>query len=106
MIDILENGPKDWVGLGASGTVLASDVKAALRTVGVADRLLVVVAPDFDGYMAELVAGLQDACARGEAGRCALLVPLGMAKEARLRGESGSFRVFDARDAAEQWLLD
>jgi hypothetical protein len=104
MIERLDDSLGNMVGLSASGTVMARDVKAALRVVGVAERLLVVVTSDFDGYLSELVGGLQNACSHGEAGRCALVVPQGMTREARLRGESGSFRVFETRAAAEQWL--
>ena len=104
MIERLDGSPEGVIGLSATGTVLKRDVKEALDRVGVVDKLLVVVTPDFDGYMSELVAGLQFACSHGEAGRCALVVPQGMAKEAKLRGESDSFCVFEARDAATQWL--
>lgn len=105
MIERQDESPKDLVGLSASGTVMAHDVKEALRMVGVAEKLLVMVTPDFDGYLAELVGGIQHACTHGEAKRCALVVPQGMAEEARQRGESSNYRVFEARDAAEQWLF-
>ena len=104
MIEKLDDGPAGLDGLSASGTVMARDVKEALRVIGGAEKLLVVLTADFDGYMSELVGGIQHACRHGDAGRCALVVPEGMREEADLRGESEGFRIFETRDAAVQWL--
>ncbi len=102
MLSRLDDSPEGVTGLSVRGTILKRDVKEALDKVGVVGKLLVVVTPEFDGYMSELVAGLQIACSHEEEGRCALVVPPGMASEAKLRGSRDSFRVFEARTAAVQ----
>jgi hypothetical protein len=104
MIESLDDSPDGVTAFRATGTVLKRDVKEALDKVGMVEKLLVVVTADFDGYMSELVAGLERACSNEDAGRCALVVPAGMAREAKLRGESDSFSIFEARDPAVQWL--
>ncbi len=104
MIDSMEDSPEGVVGLIASGTVLKHDVTEAMRLVGSADRMMVVVAPRFDGYMAELIGGLRQSCEDGQAGRCALVVPEDMRSEASMQGEGGAFRIFTAQGEAESWL--
>ncbi|KFE33593.1 hypothetical protein [Thioclava atlantica] len=104
MIEKMDNAPGGITGFEVSGTVLAHDVTEALRVVAPSDRLLVQVAPRFDGYMAELVGGMRRACRDGQAERCALIVPKDMRSEATMQGEGDGFRVFTARDEAERWL--
>ncbi|OWY01455.1 MULTISPECIES: hypothetical protein [Thioclava] len=104
MIEKMEDGPEGVAALRASGTVLKHDVTEAMRLVGTADRMMVVVAPRFDGYMAELIGGLRQSCEDGQAGRCALVVPEDMRSEADLQGEGGAFRIFTVQAEAERWL--
>lgn len=100
----MKNSPAGVAGLEASGTVVARDVTEALRMVAPTEKLLVEVAPRFDGYMAELVGGMRRACREGQAQRCALVVPEDIRSEATMQGEGDGFRIFTARGAAEAWL--
>ncbi|KEO55109.1 hypothetical protein [Thioclava pacifica] len=104
MIEKMDNSPAGVAGLEASGTVLARDVTEALRIVAPTQKLLVEVAPRFDGYMAELVGGMRRACRDGQAERCALVVPQDMHDEATMQGEGDGLRIFTARNEAEDWL--
>jgi hypothetical protein len=104
MIEKMSECRAGMTGLTVSGTVLSRDVNEAVRMLAPTDRLLVQVAPRFDGYMAELVGGMHRACREGQAKRCALVVPEDMASEATMQGESAGFRVFTARPEAELWL--
>lgn len=104
MIERMTACPAGITGLDVSGTVLLRDVNEAIRMVAPTDRLLVRVASRFDGYMAELVGGVQRACRDGQATRCALVVPDDMMPEATMQGEGAGFRVFSATQEAERWL--
>lgn len=104
MIEKMTDCSAGVTGLTVSGTVLSRDVNEAMRMFAPTDRLLVQVAPRFDGYMAELVGGMHRACREGQAKRCALVVPEDMADEATMQGEGAEFRVFTTRPDAESWL--
>ncbi len=65
MLERIQEAPADTLALRASGTVVASDVGAALEAAlgpsKAATGLAVVIDPDFDGYLVELARGLTDA---------------------------------------------
>ena len=65
MLERIPDAPADTLALRASGTVVASDVGAALdAALGPtipATGLTVVIDPDFDGYLVELARGLTEA---------------------------------------------
>ncbi len=65
MLERIPDAPADTLALRASGTVVASDVGAALdAALGptiAATGLAVVIDPDFDGYLVELARGLTEA---------------------------------------------
>lgn len=65
MLEQVADAPVGTLALRASGTVIASDVGAALNAAlgagDVAIGLAVIIDPDFDGYLVELARGLTDA---------------------------------------------
>jgi hypothetical protein len=65
MLERVEDAPAHTFALRASGTVMAGDVESALEaTLGASTAstgLVIVIDPDFDGYLAELARGLASA---------------------------------------------
>jgi hypothetical protein len=107
--------PKGVAGLMALGTVVEHDVPQAVALVGGAGSatpgLAVFVARDFDGYLAELLRGLEKTAEDGDApfARWALILRDDEIGEADLYGKSlagGKLRVFrdSERQAALGWL--
>jgi hypothetical protein len=103
--------PAGVVGLTANGTVIAQDVAQALDVLQAETRgaggLIVVVDPDFDGYLSELVAGLS-AAASGDKplfAKWALVLPDAMVPEATQLGGGEKVTIFPAsrREAAIAW---
>jgi len=90
MLTTLKGLPESLVGLSAGGTVLAGDIEMVTQDLSPGTRLVIVVEPTFDGYLAELSRGL----AKGGCERCALIVPDDMLDEARIHPESDRFRIF------------
>jgi len=101
MLTRLEGQPEELIRLRASGTVLATDVSLAMRDLPARAHLIVVLDPDFDGYLAEISRGL----AAADCARCALIVPDDMLVEARIHADTETFRTFPAseRGKATMW---
>jgi len=108
--------PNGVLALRASGTVIAQDVPEAVALLAgtrpeLKERGLVVfVGPDFDGYLAELVRGLEEEAAKGNApfARWALVVEDDKMGEVHQFGRfaaEGNFRVFQesVRQSALEW---
>ena len=101
MLTRLEGLPEELVRLHASGTVVATDVSLAMRDLPAQAHMVVVLDPDFDGYLAEISRGL----AGSDCARCALIVPDDMIEEARIHADTDRFRIFPAseRGKATMW---
>jgi hypothetical protein len=99
MLDRAADTPAGVVGLVANGTVIAQDVSQALAAVdprGEKRGLIVFVDPDFDGYLSELVSGLDKASSAASPmfQRWALVVPDGVLDEARLHRGGAVLKIF------------
>ncbi len=91
MLERLLDAPADTLALRASGTVMARDVEAAIEAAlgpsGASTGLVVVIDPDFDGYMAELARGLSSsALAHKNLVKLAVVCDSGLLDEAKLSG--------------------
>jgi hypothetical protein len=108
MLEPLTDLPAGVCGLRALGTVVAADVAAAIAGAAAASGhattkgLVVVIDPDFDGYLAELVRGLATAAAAPAPAfaRFALIAPDGVVSEARAHGADAP-RIFPASQRAD-----
>jgi hypothetical protein len=100
MLDPIIDLPAGVVGLRANGTVIAQDISQALTLASAAaDRsrgLIVVVDPDLDGYLAEIVAALDKASEAEPAlfQQWALVVPDDVVSEAEQYRGAGKLSVF------------
>jgi hypothetical protein len=109
MLEPLTDLPAGVVGLRAIGTVLAEDVAAAITAAAAAPGhaptkgMVVLIDPDFDGYLAELVRGLATAAVAPAPAfaRFALIAPDGVVSEARSHGGDFAMRIFPASRHAE-----
>ncbi|MGJ0505970.1 MAG: hypothetical protein ACR652_02300 [Methylocystis sp.] len=103
MLESLAETPPGVRGLRATGVVVAADVAQALAAAqpDAAAGLVVVIDPDFDGYLAELMRGLAAAAAAPAPAfaRVALVAPDDMLAEAGRHG--GEVRLFPASRRAE-----
>lgn len=106
MIHQMTHAPAGVTGLSIAGIVLKRDVASALDGVPGGARVLAVVDPEFDGYMAELIAGLSGGIEAGQIARAALVVPGGMLSEAsgHIRNPALSAFASSDRAQAESWL--
>jgi hypothetical protein len=105
-------------GLRASGTVVEQDVREAVAQAAAAAKdtsthrgLVVFVDPEFDGYLAELIRGLEREAAQNPASfaRWALVVKDDVVEEASQFGSfiaDSNLRVFpdSARTSALEWV--
>jgi hypothetical protein len=91
MLERVLDAPADTLALRASGTVMARDVEAAIEAAlgpsGASTGLVVVIDPDFDGYLAELARGLSSsALAHKNLVKLAVVCDSGLLDEAKLSG--------------------
>jgi hypothetical protein len=113
MLERVVDAPAHALALNASGTVMARDVEAAIEAAvgpsSAATGLVIVIDPDFDGYLAELGRGLGAAAL---AHKClvklAVVCDVGLLDEAKLSGFDVSpvpIRLFPSteRKAALDW---
>lgn len=112
MLERMQDAPERALALQASGTVVASDVDAAVEAAlgsKAALGLVVVISQDFDGYLAELARGLKSvALAHKSIVRIAVVAEAGQIEEGRLIGWNDPpvpIRLFPAseRRAAFGW---
>ena len=113
MLERVPDAPAHALALNASGTVMASDVEAAIEAaVGQSDAatgLVIVIDPDFDGYLAELARGLASSgLAHKNLVKLAVVCDAGLLDEAKLSGFDVSavpIRLFASADrwAALEW---
>ena len=113
MFEPLGELPEGLSGLRASGTIVERDVTEAVASAAKAMQgskgrgLVVIVGPDFDGYLAELVRGLAKEAAVAPFARYALVVKDDELDEVRQYGCFGAdnLRVFGerARQSAIEW---
>jgi hypothetical protein len=113
MLERVPGAPAGTLALRASGTVIASDVGAALdATLGAANAamgLAVIIDPDFDGYLVELARGLTNASlAHKQLVRIAVIADADQMEGATLAGFDVSavpIRLFTTSDekAAFDW---
>jgi hypothetical protein len=113
MLEPVQNAPAHTLALSASGTVVASDIEAAIEAVlgqsDAATGLVIVIDPDFDGYFAELARGLANASlAHKSLVKLALVADADRMDEAKLSGFEASavpVRLFASADqkAALDW---
>ncbi len=113
MLERLPDAPAHALALNASGTVMASDVEAAIEAAvgqsGAATGLVIVIDPDFDGYLAELARGLANsALAYKNLVKLAVVCDAGLLDEVKLSGFDVSavpIRLFASADrrAALEW---
>lgn len=110
--ELTENGIQQ---LSATGTILAGDVAklfgASDLNLDATRGFLLVIGPDFDGYLSELAKGLERASTHlSDAQRhMAVVMTDGMLHEASLTGlkeDGATLRTFpaDAKQAAIDWL--
>jgi hypothetical protein len=113
MLERIQDAPAHTVALRALGTVMAQDVEAAIQAAlgpsSAASGLVVVIDPDFDGYLAELSRGLANAAlAHRSLVKLAVVADAGRLDEARLSGIDVSavpIRLFPVadRNVAFEW---
>ena len=113
MLERSQAAPADTLAVRASGTVVASDVGAALDEAlshtNAATGLAVVIDPDFDGYLVELARGLTSASlAHKNLVRIAVVADADQMEEAKVAGFDVSavpIRLFTMLEekAAFQW---
>ena len=105
MLERVVDAPAEALALSASGTVMARDVEAAIEAAvgpsSAATGLVIVIDPDFDGYLAELARGLGSAAlAHKPLVKLAVVCDAGLLNEAKLSG-------FDvSRAQADAMILD
>jgi hypothetical protein len=113
MLERVPDAPTHALALNASGTVMASDVEAAIEAaVGpseAATGLVIVIDRDFEGYLAELARGLANAAlAHKSLVKLAVVTDVDRMDEARVSGLDVSavpIRLFASADrrAALEW---
>ena len=113
MLERVVDAPAHALALNASGTVMARDVEAAIEAaVGLssaATGLVIVIDPDFDGYLAELARGLGSAAlAHKPLVKLAVVCDVRLLDEAKVSGFDVSpvtIRLFPSteRKAALDW---
>jgi hypothetical protein len=113
MLERMQDSPEHALALKASGTVMARDVEAAVDSAlgasAVGTGLVIVIDPDFDGYLAELARGLTTvSVAHKNVVRIAVVGNADQIEEAKLSGFSDSavtIRLYDSSDrrAAYDW---
>ncbi len=95
MLERVLDAPAETLALRASGTVMARDVEAAIEAAmgpSVASAgVVIVIDPDFDGYLAELGRGLSSsALAHKNLVKLAVVCDAGLLDEAKLSGFEAS----------------
>jgi hypothetical protein len=113
MLQRVQDAPAHTLALSASGTVVASDIEAAIEEgLGQSDAatgLVIIVNADFDGYFAEMARGLTNASlAHKSLVKFAVVANGDQMDEAKLSGFDASpvpFRLFAPADqkAALEW---
>ncbi len=113
MLERLQEASDQFIGLCASGTVMARDVEEAIGALAVVGSvpagLVFVVDRDFDGYFAEVVRGLVNASlAHRSLVKLAVVTEAEQMEEARLAGfdrAAAPVRLFTSTDrkAAFDW---
>jgi len=113
LLQRLQDAPAHTLALGASGTILARDVEAAIEAAsashGAATGLIIVIEREFDGYFAELSRGLLNVSGtRKNLTRIAVITEADRMDEAKLGGLDASgagLRLFPTseRRAAYEW---
>ncbi len=105
MLERIQDGPTQAVALKASGTVMASDVEqaaAALATGPAPIGLVIVIDPDFDGYMAEVARGLANvSLAHKTIVRIAVVLDPGQMSESGFSVSAVPIRTFATGDRRE-----
>ncbi len=91
MLERVPDAPAETLALRASGTVMARDVEtaieAALGRSGASSGLVIVIDPDFDGYLAELARGLSSsALTHKNLVKLAVVCDAGLLDEAKFSG--------------------
>jgi hypothetical protein len=113
-LERMQDAPAHILALRASGTIIASDVEAAVQTASgsanAATGLIVDIAREFDGYFAELSRGLLNVSrAHKNLARIAVITDADRMDEAKLSGLGASAtspRLFSADDRrkAYDWV--